>query len=371
MLRTRRVWQDIRNMKLPRRPSGRLSTPACALILGASMIARFAFATDNATLVRWNLGGSGGWDALTIDEHAHRLYVTHSDRVLVVDTKDGTVAGTIPDTDGVHGVAIDTGSGKGYTSNGRGDSVTEFDLKSLKTERVIPVPGHNPDAIVFDASTKEVWAFNGKSHDATAIDARTVRVVATVPLDGKPEFAVVDGRGRIFVNDEDHAKLIVIDAKARRVVATWKLEGCESPSGIALDAARHRLFSACDNEHMIVTDSKSGRHVATVPIGKGPDGVAYDPDRRLVFSPNGRDGTLSVIRQVDADNYEVAATLPTQQSARTIALDATTHTVYLPAATLGPTPAPTAEQPRPRPSIVPDSFCILVVAPGDIAHRKS
>lgn len=340
-------------------------------MLAASIAAHVAFAADVAAPARWNLGGTGGWDDLRVDARAHRLYVTRSDRVLVVDTRDGTLVGTIPNTDGVHGVAIDARSGKGYTSNGRADSVTEFDLKSLKTERVIPVSGHNPDAIVFDATTRQVWTFNGRSHDATAIDADSGRVVATVPLDGKPEFAAVDGHGRIFVNDEDHATIIAIDAKARRVLATWKLDECESPSGLAFDAAHHRLFSVCSNERMAVTDSESGRHVATVPIGKGPDGAAYDPGQRLVYSPNGRDGTLSIIRQIDADHYEVAATIPTQQSARTLTLDATTHTLYLSAATLGPPPAPTAEQPHPRPSIVPDTFCVLVVSPGEIAHRKS
>ncbi|HEV7489356.1 MAG TPA: YncE family protein, partial [Rhodanobacteraceae bacterium] len=162
-----------------------------------------------------------------------------------------------------------------------------------------------------------------------------------------------------------------IDASSRRVIATWKLDGCESPSGLALDAARHRLFSVCSNEHMVVTDSESGKHIATVPIGKGPDGAAYDPDQRLVYSPNGRDGTLSIIRQIDADHYEVAATVPTQPSARTMALDVKSHTLYLSAATLGPPPAPTKEQPRPRPSMVADSFCVLVVSPGDVAHHKS
>lgn len=351
--------------------SGRFAAHRCALTFLALIGAHSVLAADIAAPKRWNLGGTGGWDALTVDAPAHRLYVTRSDRVLVVDTRDGTLVGTIPDTNGVHGVAIDARSGKGYASNGRADSVTEFDLRSLKTERVIPVSGHNPDAIVFDASTKQVWTFNGRSNDATAIDAKSGRVVATVPLGGKPEFAAVDGHGHIFVNDEDHATVIAIDAKTHRVLATWKLDDCESPSGLAFDAAHHRLFSACSNEHMAVTDSQSGRHVATVPIGKGPDGAAYDPAKRVVYSPNGRDGTLSVIRQVDADHYEVAATIPTQPSARTMTLDTVTHALYLPAATLGPPPAPTAEQPHPRPSMVPDTFCILVVSPGEVAQHKS
>ena len=338
--------------------------PSCAaVILVTSIIARPVIAADSAAPVRWNLAGSGGWDYLAVDASAHRLFVTRSDRVLVVDTRDGSIAGTIPDTEGVHGVAIDRAAGKGYTSNGRGDSVTEFDLASLKVERVIPVSGHNPDAIVFDPSTKQVWTFNGRSHDATVIDAVTGQVVATVPLDGKPEFAVADGHGRIFLNDEDHAMLNVIDAKAHRVSAVWKLDSCESPSGLALDNSHHRLFSVCANEHLIVTDAESGRHVATVPIGKGPDAAAYDPERHYVYSPNGQDGTLTVIRQVNADDYAVTATVPTQKSARTFALDTTTHNLYLAAATLGPPPSPTAEQPHPRPSIVPDSFCILVVSP--------
>lgn len=313
----------------------------------------------NGSIVRWNVGGDGGWDGLTLDAPTHRLFVTRSDRVVVVDARAGSTLGTIPDTEGVHGVALDRDTGKGFTSNGRGNSVTKFDLASLKVEGVFPIPGTNPDAILFDKASGEVWTFNGKSHDATALKPGDGRVTATVPLGGKPEFAVSDERGRIFVNDEDHATLQVIDAMQHRVAATWKLDDCEAPTGIALDDKSHRLFSVCANGHMAVTDSASGRHVATVPIGLGPDGVAYDAGFHRIYSSNGRDGTLTVVREQSPDRFEVEATLPTQKSARTIALDPTDHRVYLAAATFDPAPP----KPGQRPAMTPGSFTILVVTP--------
>jgi DNA-binding beta-propeller fold protein YncE len=335
----------------------RAAIAAIALALASS-----GFAAD--AVQRWNIGGSGGWDYLSLDSSRHDLFVPRSDRVMVLSTRDGSVVGTIPDTAGVHGVAWDAKSGKGYTSNGRANSVTKFDLATLKVESVIPIPGQGPDAILFDEKTREVWTFNGHSHDATAIAADTGRIVATVALAGKPEFAVSDGHGTIFVNDEDHATMMVIDAASHRVRATWKLDDCEEPSGLAFDAAHKRLFSVCQNGHMAVTDSESGRHVATVPIGKGPDGAAFDAGLGDVYSSNGVDGTLTIVHERDPNHFDVEATLETQKSARTLAVDPADHRVYLAAARFEGTPAEGGH----RPPMVPDSFAILIVAPP--AHRS-
>jgi len=327
---------------------------------GSFALAAAFVATATVPVQRWDIGGTGGWDYLTADAAAHRLYVPRSDRVMVVDTRDGHVVGTVPGTEGVHGVVLDRKSGKAYTSNGRGNSVTKFDVASLRVEATFPIPGQGPDAIVFDESSGEIWTFNAKSHDATVL-ATDGRVVATVALAGKPEFAVSDGHGTIFVNDEDHANMIAIDVAARRVRATWKLDDCEEPSGLAFDAAHERLFSVCQNGHMAITDAKSGRHVATVPIGRGPDGAAFDAALGNAYSSNGSDGTLTVVHERDADHFDVAATLDTQKSARTIALDPGDHRVFLAAARFEDTGTPS--QPGHRPPMVPDSFAILVVAP--------
>jgi DNA-binding beta-propeller fold protein YncE len=327
--------------------------------LVAILVAAVSTARADA-MQRWDLGGTGGWDYLTADAATHRLYVPRSDRVMVVDTRDGRVVGTVPGTEGVHGVALDAKTGKAYASDGRGNSVTKFDVGSLKVEGTFPVSGQGPDSIVFDTTSNEIWTFNGKSHDATVL-ATDGRVVATVPLAGKPEFAVSDGHGAIFVNDEDHANLIAIDVAARKVRATWKLDDCEEPSGLAFDGAHERLFSVCQNGHMSITDARSGRHVATVPIGKGPDGAAFDAALGNAYSSNGSDGTVTVVHERDADHFDVAATLDTQKSARTIALDPSDHRIFLAAARFEETGTPA--QPGHRPPMVPDSFAILVVSP--------
>ncbi|HEY6986480.1 MAG TPA: YncE family protein [Rhodanobacteraceae bacterium] len=348
----------------------RIHIALATMVLAASASPGLAATLAAPTITRWNIGGPGGWDYLTLDAASHRLFVTRSDRVMVLATADGSVVGTIPDTAGVHGVAFDRGNGKGFTSNGRGNSVTRFDLATLRVESVFPVSGQNPDAIVFDDASHEVWTFNGRSHDATALDPASGRIVATIPLGGKPEFAVSDGRGRIFVNDEDHATLLVIDAKRHALQATWKLDGCESPSGLAFDAAHRRLFSVCANKEMAVTDSGDGHHVASVPIGRGPDAVAYDAESRRIYSSNGADGTLTVIREQDADRFEAEATIPTQKSARTLALDSGGHRVYLAAAAFEPAPAASAGHPAQRPPMTPDSFAILAVPIGPAAPAK-
>jgi YVTN family beta-propeller protein len=307
------------------------------------------------------VGGSGGWDYLTIDSAANQLFIARSDRVLVVNTADGGLIATIPDTQGVHGIALAKALGKGFTSNGRADTVTVFDLKSLNTIATIDVDGHNPDAILYDTASRELFTFNGRSEDISVIDPAKAAVVAKIPAGGKPEFAAADGAGRIFFNIEDKSQLGVIDSSTNQLIATWPLPNCEEPTGLAIDVRHERLFSVCGNGVLVVTDAKSGKHIAEVPIGKGPDAAAFDVKRGLVFSSNGQDGTLTVIHEDDADHFTVIATVDTQKSARTMALDAATHRVYLVAAQFGPAPAPTADQPHPRPSVLDGSFKVLVV----------
>lgn len=307
------------------------------------------------------LGGSGGWDYLTVDSTAQRLYISRADRVLVMNTSDGSVLATIPNTEGIHGIALSPELGKGFTSNGRADTVTVFELNSLKVTSTIPVRGHNPDAILYDKASSRVYTFNGKSQDISIIDPLAGAVVGTLAAGGKPEFAVADGAGRIYFNVEDTGQLGAIDSLAGKRLATWPLPGCEEPSGLALDVAHKRAFSVCDNGVAIVTDVVSGRHVAKVPIGKGPDAAAFDAERGLFFSSNGQDGTLTVIHEDDPDHYTVVATVPTKKSARTMALDAKTHRVYLVAADFGVAPPASADQPRPRPPVIDGSFKVLVI----------
>jgi YVTN family beta-propeller protein len=309
---------------------------------------------------KFALGGPGGWDYLTVDSAARRLFISRSDRVLVMNTVDGSLAGTIPDTQGVHGIALAADLGKGFTSNGRADSVTVFDLKTLAPLSVIPVTGHNPDAILYDRTSTRVYTFNGRSQDVSVIDPLRGKVIATIPVGGKPEFAATDNAGRIFFNIEDTSHLGVIDSATLKLVETWALPNCEEPSGLALDVLHKRLFSVCGNGVLVVTDASSGRHVAELPIGKGPDATAFDAKRGLLFSSNGQDGTLTVIHQDDADHYSVVSTVATQKSARTMALDAGTHQIYLVAARFGETPQPTADLPHPRPSVLDNSFTVLV-----------
>ena len=308
---------------------------------------------------QYKVGGEGGWDILTVDPDTHRLYYGRGTRMQVLDLETGKVVGEIPDTPGIHGVALAPGLGRGFTSNGRDSSVTIFDLKTLAVLGRVPV-GRNPDAIIYEPVTKRILVFNAGSRSATAIDAASGTVVGTVALDGRPEFAVADGRGKVFVNLEDSSAVAGFDAKSLKVESRWPLVGGEGPSGIALDRVHHRLFSVCGNEKMVVLDSRTGKVVATLPIGKGPDGAEFDPGTGLAFSPNG-EGTLTVIHEDSADRFSVVGTVTTQRGARTMALDPKTHRLYLAAASYGEAPAPTADRPHPRPPMLPDSFVMLVL----------
>jgi DNA-binding beta-propeller fold protein YncE len=309
---------------------------------------------------RWNLGGSGGWDYLTLDS-AQRLFISRSTRVDVMNTQSGKIIGSIAGTQGVHGIALAENINRGYTSNGKADSVTVFELDSLKTIREVPVSGHNPDAIVFDPPTQRLFTFNGRSKDVTVFDSTSMSVIATLPVPDKPEFAVSDGEGRIFVNIEsEHGQMVVIDSRKMTIAATWPLPGCASPSGLAIDKAHHRLFSVCDEKVMAITDAITGKQVSKITIGESPDAAAFDAQRGLVYSSNG-EGTLTVVRQESADRYQVAASVETKRGARTMALDPSSGRIYLVTADFGAAPPATAEQPHPRPAQLPDTFTVLVV----------
>ena len=317
--------------------------------------------SDLQVLQRWKVGGAGTWDYLTLDATGKRLFVSRSTRVDVISTDSGKVTGTIPNTLGVHGIALAEDTKRGYTSNGKADSVTVFDSDTLAVIREVKLAAHNPDAILYEPVGKHIFTFNGKSKDVTVLDASSLEVVATLAVPDKPEFAVDDGNGHIFVNIESEpGQMTVIDSRKLSVIRTFPLPGCASPSGLAIDKAHHRLFSVCDGKIMVVTDADTGKQVARVPVGEGPDAAAFDPKRGLVFSSNG-DGTLTVVREESADRYSVQATVATQRGARTMALDPATGKVYVVTADFGPPPAATPEQPHPRPVPVPDTFTVLVI----------
>jgi DNA-binding beta-propeller fold protein YncE len=308
------------------------------------------------------LPGDGGWDYLTLDPAARRLYISHATQVQVFDIGQEKLIGQIPDTPGVHGVALAPDLGRGFTSNGKEGTVTIFDLKTLKTIDRVKVDAENPDAILYDPATQHVFTFNGHSSNATAIDAATGKVLGHIALDGKPEFAVADGSGTIYVNLEDKSVLLRIDSKGLAVKARWPLAPCEEPSALAMDRASGRLFVGCGNKLMAVVDAASGKVLITLPIGDHVDAAVFDPGTRQAFSANG-DGTLTVIQEDSPDKFHVVQNVQTQRGARTVALDPKTHRLYLADAQFGATPAPTADHPRPRPAILPGTFILLEVTP--------
>lgn len=329
------------------------------IICGVALNAQTKTQSGYHVLKQYKLGGEGGWDYLTIDAKARRLYVSHATHVVVVDADTGAIVGDIPDTPGVHGIAIVEDAGKGYVSNGRASTVTVFDLKTLKTLKQIPV-GKNPDAIIYDAASRRVFTMNGASEDATAIDVQTDKVVGTLALGGKPEFAVTDEQGNVFVNIEDKSAIVEFNSRKLAVEANWPIAPAEEPSGLAFDRKHHRLFSVGSNNLMAVVNADNGKVLTTLPIGSSVDAAAFDPETGLIFSSNG-EGTLTVMHEDSPDKYSVIEDITTQRGARTMTLDSKTHKLYLVTAEFGPPPAPTKERPRPRPSIVPDTFKLLVL----------
>jgi uncharacterized FlaG/YvyC family protein len=306
------------------------------------------------------LGGEGGWDYLIVDSKARRVYISHATHVVVVDADTNAVVGDIPNTNGVHGIAIVTDVNKGFTSNGRDNGVTVFDLKTLKPVANVAV-GRNPDAIIYDPFSKRVFAFNGASHDATAIDVNTNSVVGTIALGGKPEFAVSDEKGNLYVNIEDKNEIVRFDPIKLTVENHWSIAPGEEPSGLAIDRKHRRLFSVCGNKLMAIVNADTGKVITTLPIGDGTDAAAFDPETGFAFSSNG-EGTLTVIHEDSPDKFTVVENVPTQVRARTMALDAKTHQVFLVSAEFGTAPAPTAQQPRPRAPMVPGTFTLIVLS---------
>jgi len=311
-------------------------------------------------LTTYKAGGDGGWDYLTADANARRVYISRGTHVMVIDADSGKGVGDIADTQGVHGIALAADLGRGFTSNGREGTVSIFDIKTLATSSKVKV-GDNPDAILYDPATKRVFTFNGRSQDSTAIDGATGKVLGTIKLDGKPEFAASDAKGEIFVNIEDKSELVAIDPNKLEVKSKWPLAPCTGPSGLSIDRKNRRLFVGCDNKMMAVVDADSGKVLATPAIGDGVDATTFDAETGLAFASCGADGVLTVVKEESPDKFSVAETVTTQKGARTLALDAKTHNVLVVTAQFGDRPAPTADNPRPRPAIVPDSFVVLVV----------
>jgi DNA-binding beta-propeller fold protein YncE len=339
-----------------------IATALAALALLATIAAAAPAASDTHFKVthRIAVGGEGGWDCLTMDGPSHRLYLSHGARAVVVDVRTDSIVGEIAPTPGIHDIAIAPDLGRGWTSNGRDSSVTVFDSKSLATLANVKLAARNPDVIVYDPASARVFAFNGGSANAVAIDARTNAVSGTIALGGKPEFAVTDGAGRMWVNLEDSSAIVMFDTKKLQVLARWPIAPGEEPSGLALDRAHHRLFAACGNKTLVVVNAENGHVVTSLPIGQGVDGVVFDAKHALVLTPNG-EGTMTVIQQDSADRYHVVENAATEKGARTMALDETTGTAYLPTADFGQAPAPTAERPHPRAPMVPGTFRVLVV----------
>jgi len=343
----------------------RLALPCAILLLAAIAVCSDAFPAQPAATYQFikeiPVPGDGGWDYLSIDVDARRLYAAHSDHIDVIDIDHNKVIGTIADTPGVHGFALAHELGRGFASDGETSQISIIDLKTLATISRITT-GTGPDAIVFESRRNEVYSFNGRGNSSTVIDARNGKLIATIALPGKPEFAAVDPEtDRVFVNIEDKNLIVAIDATSHKIAGLWQIAPCDSPSGLAIDTAHHRLFVGCRNQRMLMVDAQIGRVVTSVPIGKSVDANAYDPQLQLAFSSNG-EGTVTVAHEATPETMTVVQTLQTQTGARTMALDAMTHNIYL--ATADRVQPPAGSAASSRPAIVPGSFRILVYGPG-------
>ncbi len=310
----------------------------------------------------FSLEGDGGWDYLNVDDETGILYVSHGNMVQVIDTKDGKVLGTIKDLKGAHGIALAENMNHGYITNGRDSSVTVFDMKTFEKLRTLENVGQNPDAILFDVYTQRIFIFNGRSNNVSVYDVSVDKFITKIQLDGKPEFAVNDDKGNIFVNIEDLSMVCHINGSTMKVEKKWKLKEGKEPSGLAIDKENHRLFSVCDNKLMVISDYEKGFVIASVPIGENPDGAGFDAELKRAYSSNG-DGTLTVVQETDANTFKVLENVKTQKGARIMTVSAKTHHIYLPTAERGEKPSPTRENPNPRPEVKPNTFVVLDVAP--------
>jgi YVTN family beta-propeller protein len=324
----------------------------------------FSFATASSQTYKVskkiNIAGDEGWDYLAVDNVNQHLFVSHGSVVNVIDLKSDKTIATIPDTKGVHGIAIANDLNKAFITDGKDNAVTIVNLKTFELIEKVAIEGQKPDAVLYDPFSKKVLTYNAKSNDATVLNAITNKVVKTIPLGGKPEFSVTNTKGLIYVNIEDKSEIKTIDATKLEVTATWSIAPGEEPSGLAIDLETNRLFSVCSNKLMVIVDASNGKVIKTLPIGDGCDGVAFDAKKKLVFSSNG-EGTITVVKEENANSFSVLEIVKTQKGARTIALNKTTNQLYLSTAEFGAKPEPTTENPKPRAGLAPNSFVVLVV----------
>jgi DNA-binding beta-propeller fold protein YncE len=305
--------------------------------------------------------GDGGWDYLNVDESTGRIFISHGTVVNVIDEKDGKLIGTIPDTKGVHGIAIATDLNKAFISNGRDSSVTIINLSTLAFITKVTVTGQNPDAIIYDPFSHNVFTYNGRTANATVIDGLANNVIATIKLDGKPENSVSNGKGKVYVNIEDMSEIAVINSLTNIVEHTWSISPGEEASGLALDNENHRLFTVCSNKLMVILDASSGRVITSLPIGDGSDGAVFDPALKRAYSSNG-EGTLTVVQEISPDEFKVLENVTTQRGARTLTVNKKTHHIFMSAAEYE-VASPSAGNTNRRPAIKPGTFVILDVAP--------
>jgi len=336
---------------------------AAIALFGVAAIVPQTGRSQNSTgfkvLNDYKINSPGGWDYILVDGANKRVYVSHGSQVNIISTT-GDSLGVIPKTTGVHGIALVHSLNKGFTSNGRANSVTVFDLKTLATTGEITLPVKNPDAIFYDDFSKKIITCDGGSKDLCFIDPVTEKVVGTVPLGEKLETAVSDGKGKIYVNGEDNSVVHVVDANTLKEITSYKIDGGSSPSGLDMDRKTNRLFIACgDSKTVVVMDAANGKTVARYPAGR-TDGLVFDPELKMAFVSNG-EGTITVVKELSANKFELIGNIPTEPGARTIGIDLVTHHLYLPTAKFGETPAATTENPRPRPRMVPGSFHVIEV----------
>jgi YVTN family beta-propeller protein len=338
-----------------------------AIIIGFVLLTNFVFNAqaqklNYKTVNKFSVEGDGGWDYLVMDENTGRLFISHGMVTQVVDSKAGKLIGTIQDTKGVHGIALAQEENKAFISCGKDSSVSIINLATLELIKKVKVTGANPDAILYDKFSNRIFVYNGRSSNATVIDAKTNSVIATIPLEGKPEFSVSDENGKVYVNIEDKSLISVINSMTLKVENNWPLSPGEEPSGLALDNMTHRLFSVCDNKKMIVMNAVNGKIITTLEIGERVDGCAFDPGLKRAYSSNG-EGNITVVQEENENKFSVLATVSTKRGARTICIDKKTHHIYLPTAEYGETPSATPENQHPRPAIKPGTFIVLDVAP--------
>lgn len=324
-----------------------------AAVLYISSTALFAQTNSMKVTDTFHIQSSGWWDYILADTASNNLYVSHGTQVNVLNKNTGDSIGIIPNTNGVHGIALVHSLNKGFTSNGRSNNVTVFDLNTLQVLDSIAT-GEHPDAIFYDEYSGKIITCNGKSEDITIINPATDQVVATINVKGKPETAVSDGAGKLFINNEDKSEIEVVDINSNKLIDSWSIAPGESPSGLSIDRQTRRLFAGCDNKMLMVIDATNGKIVTHVPIGDGCDGTAFDPSTKTVYSSNG-DGTLTVIKEVSKAEYKVVANVPTKRGARTLSVDTKTHIIYLPTANFG------AATGNGRPPMIAGSFQVLVV----------